>query len=608
MSIMSWDRFVGQKQGDFQYTIDASELRLGDLVVGVENSAPELELPEQGLQIDSFERKQWLQQRCSRVVIDLDRSLHRQRPAESSGRILLEPVPAVPKDIEALCRRPLSARMLVDAWRVYREISQCAQAAVVAFSRHGELDIDSMQAAVANLADALDTQLPALIWLTRIKETPRYAFQHAINVAIISAGFAHAARWGRQRVEQAGMAGLLHDLGKTRLSLKVINKPGPLDDRELEHARSHARLGARMIASKHRLPTAVIDAVTHHHERPDGKGYPDGLALQRIPLLARLIGLVDAYDAMTSNRIHAAAISQRKAQGEIWEQRDRQFDPELAEAFNRFLGWVSPGTLLRLSNDDLAVVLNDGPGRGLNPRLCRLRPDGDGYRPGVELDLARERNRIDGETVRVMSLLPDGAEGVNMRDLTRRMPRALARSAPGSTGHNGARPSRGSSPRGLFGRGKPRERRRCPRVDAPRGLDILVVDDSQTVRRVLSGMLRQAGYEVETCERADAALARVRATPPDLLFLDIVLPDATGFSVLRELRAGSQTERLPVVMISGDSHATDEFFFKRVGADDFIPKPFGRREVFGSVERLIRGGLLPQRPVHQQTLAQPAPG
>jgi twitching motility two-component system response regulator PilH len=127
------------------------------------------------------------------------------------------------------------------------------------------------------------------------------------------------------------------------------------------------------------------------------------------------------------------------------------------------------------------------------------------------------------------------------------------------------------------------------------GARVLVVDDSATIRAVLGRMLEVDGYEVARAVDGESALELARAQLPAMIFLDIVLPGMNGFSVLRSLRHDEATRHIPIVMISGNQQATEQFYVQRFGADDFISKPFGQAEVARSIDRLVRQGRLPSR-------------
>jgi twitching motility two-component system response regulator PilH len=150
------------------------------------------------------------------------------------------------------------------------------------------------------------------------------------------------------------------------------------------------------------------------------------------------------------------------------------------------------------------------------------------------------------------------------------------------------------------------ERRAKPRTNARPGTRVLVVDDSATIVALLSRMLRQNGYEVLEAEDAETALEIARTRSPELVFLDIVLPGMDGFSCLRQLRRDPYTRDIPVIMISGNEQATEQFYVHRIGADDFMKKPFSRAEVFARIERLLDAHRVPRRqPATPAAAAEP---
>lgn len=146
--------------------------------------------------------------------------------------------------------------------------------------------------------------------------------------------------------------------------------------------------------------------------------------------------------------------------------------------------------------------------------------------------------------------------------------------------------------RRIFGSARPWERRYWPRAGTPRGLQVLVVDDSATTRAVLGKMLIQNGHVVFNAEGGEAGLELARQRVPDLIFLDVVMPGLNGCAVLRALRHEARTQDIPVIMISGNPQATEQFYVQRFGADDFMKKPFGRGDVFGRIARLVTAGRL----------------
>ena len=140
-----------------------------------------------------------------------------------------------------------------------------------------------------------------------------------------------------------------------------------------------------------------------------------------------------------------------------------------------------------------------------------------------------------------------------------------------------------------------RERRQQERSPAAEGVRVLVVDDSPTIVLMLGRMLSQNGYEVSEAGDAETGMEIARNTLPHLIFLDIVLPGMNGFEALRRLRRDPVTRGIPVIMISGNELATEQFYAQRIGADDFMKKPFSRSEVFLRIEKLLDPDRIPQR-------------
>lgn len=139
------------------------------------------------------------------------------------------------------------------------------------------------------------------------------------------------------------------------------------------------------------------------------------------------------------------------------------------------------------------------------------------------------------------------------------------------------------------------DRRNRKRKNARRGATALIIDDSPTVVAALRKILRSAGYVIKDAGDAEQGLAMIAEAKPDLIFLDIVLPGMNGFGALRAIRKDPSTQHIPVVMISGNEHATEQFYANKIGADDFMKKPFSRFEVFAHIELLLDADRMPRR-------------
>jgi HD-GYP domain-containing protein (c-di-GMP phosphodiesterase class II) len=161
-----------------------------------------------------------------------------------------------------------------------------------------------------------------------------YAHGHSERVTAFALKLAAQLDMSRHDREIVQLAGLLHDVGKIGVPESVLNKPGELDDEEFEKMKLHPVHGAEIISNIESANVPEITtAVRHHHERWDGSGYPDGLEGEQSPLIARLLGLADAFDAMTSDRPYRKGFGMDRAVGVVRDCSGTQFDPQLAEAF-----------------------------------------------------------------------------------------------------------------------------------------------------------------------------------------------------------------------------------------------------------------------------------
>lgn len=175
--------------------------------------------------------------------------------------------------------------------------------------------------------------------LEEVKKKDPFTFYHCCRVGRGSRQLAKAI--GLNEFEQAILefSGLFHDIGKARIPTEILTKPGRLDRQEIEVMKSHPEISVEMIQHLEHVPffRFMLPGVRYHHEKFEGMGYPYGLVGEAIPLFARLIAVVDSYDAMTNVRPYRNALPEEKAIEEIRVFSGRQFDPQLAKAFLQLL-------------------------------------------------------------------------------------------------------------------------------------------------------------------------------------------------------------------------------------------------------------------------------
>ena len=262
----------------------------------------------------------------------------------------------------------------------------------------GRVPVDRAAAVVDVLMGSVLRNSSALVSLLRIKDKDNYTYVHSLSVSTLLVSFAVSLNQNEAQIREAGLGGLLHDIGKMRVPLEILSKPGPLTADEAAVMRRHTECGSQLIADCGDVPATIA---RHHHERMDGTGYPDGLRGDEISAAAKMSAIVDVYDAMTSERCYHKGLPAPIALARMWESRGTHFDEKLLQAFMRCVGLYPVGSLVRLSDDRLAVVVEEDGENLLTPRLRVIYNLRQGaYLPPTDLDLARlptgNRTRIVG--------------------------------------------------------------------------------------------------------------------------------------------------------------------------------------------------------------------
>ena len=227
-------------------------------------------------------------------------------------------------------------------------------------------------AALADLAHQVSQSVKrnkfAIVGLTRLRARHEYTFVHSVAVGALMMGVARELGLGQGETETLGLAGLLHDIGKSHIPVEVLDKPGPLDDAEWSTVKSHPEHGHEILSRIRGIDPIVLDVCLHHHERIDGTGYPLRLSGGALSLHARIAAVCDVYDALTSKRAYKDSRPPAEALG--WMQRTHgHFDPALLRKLRVLIGTFPAGTLVRLQRGRLAVVLNEPATDPLNPRV-----------------------------------------------------------------------------------------------------------------------------------------------------------------------------------------------------------------------------------------------
>lgn len=258
----------------------------------------------------------------------------------------------------------VAARFQDEVVRASRIVAQSRTAMQSMFqdARLGKaVDAEHCLPLVDDITQSVTRNPGAIVSLARLKTSDDYTYMHSVAVCALMVALARQLGLSEAETREAGLAGLVHDLGKAMMPPDVLNKPGALTPEEFEIMKGHPQAGHRMLVEGKGVGPVPLDVCLHHHEKINGKGYPHGLKGEEISLFARMGAVCDVYDAITSNRPYKAGWDpsdsvQKMAQ---WA-RDGHFDERIFQAFVKSIGIYPTGSLVKLKSNRLAVVVEQG--------------------------------------------------------------------------------------------------------------------------------------------------------------------------------------------------------------------------------------------------------
>jgi len=249
-----------------------------------------------------------------------------------------------------------------------------------------QIQVERLQPVVSQITDSILRNQGTLVSLCRIREGDTYTFQHSVSVCTLLVTFCRYMEMSTEIIHEAGIGGMLHDIGKMRVPDHILNKPAKLTDPEFEIMKGHVTLGLETLQQTPGISNTVIQIAGEHHERFEGSGYPYQVKGKEISELGRMAAIVDVYDAITSNRIYHKGMEPPLALKKLFEWSSHHFDEELVQHFIQAIGIYPVGSLVKLASNRLAVVLEQGSAGLLLPKV-RIIFDTDRNRLLTPFDL-----------------------------------------------------------------------------------------------------------------------------------------------------------------------------------------------------------------------------
>lgn len=278
------------------------------------------------------------------------------------------------------------------------------------------LDTQAAKTVVSHCVESLLRNPSALMWMAKIKHVDQYTMEHCLNVCILAIAFGRHLRLEEEELVKLGAGGMLHDVGKMQIPDEILNKPAKLSEEEFAEMMKHPEIGRNLLMKSEGSMSYAVDVAFNHHEQMDGKGYPRGLFAKELSQYSRIIAIVDAFDAMTSDRCYDASRSTLDALKEIYRERGKQFDEELALEFIQLMGPYPPGTIVELNSGHVGIVLSSQEKKRHLPQVrVVLDKDKKAMQEEVVDLLGVERGTLPRDWL-IRKVLKDGSLGIYLEE------------------------------------------------------------------------------------------------------------------------------------------------------------------------------------------------
>ncbi len=261
------------------------------------------------------------------------------------------------------------------------------------------VDAEKVNAASEVITESILRNVDAMLSLTRIKKHDPYTAMHCMNVCTLVVAVAQADGVDPGYLPTITAATLLHDVGKTRVPLEVLNKPGRFEPHELEVMRKHAVFSGDIMREEGGFTEEQVFIAEQHHEMLDGSGYPYGLKGDEIHPYARMTAVADVYDALTAKRVYKPAMPMHMALMALHKNRGTEFDEHFVDLFVRSLGVYPVGSLVELNNKEVAVVYEPNPDNVRKPTIAIITTSNGRPRPAPFIVNLARRSEAEGREI-----------------------------------------------------------------------------------------------------------------------------------------------------------------------------------------------------------------
>jgi HD-GYP domain-containing protein (c-di-GMP phosphodiesterase class II) len=255
----------------------------------------------------------------------------------------------------------------------------------------------------------------AMLWLGLLKDVDEYTARHSLNVGLLSIILGRAEGLSPIELETVGLCGMLHDMGKAKIPLEILNKEGAFSHDEFEVMKTHTTWGYKILNQKSDIDDEIANVAHSHHERLNGRGYPRALPVEEITYFSRIVAIADTYDAITSKRIYSPAKTSLEALRILIGAKGSHYDAKLVDRFVECIGIYPAGSVAELSNGEVGIVLPVAYEQRATPKILVVRDKNKKLCSEKIIDLSHSTPDSKGGILRINHLLSDDAFGIDLK-------------------------------------------------------------------------------------------------------------------------------------------------------------------------------------------------
>ncbi|MCR6651559.1 MAG: HD-GYP domain-containing protein [Cellvibrionaceae bacterium] len=350
--------------------VHVSELRVGMFVSQLDRNWLETPFLLQGFHIEEEGDIDVIAEYCEYVYIDDEKSVKSKASEHSSNVGTARHIRVNPDIFEPEVPLEDEHRRVMGTFRQARSLTKTLLDDI---RLGGAINTEQARHTVNECVHSVIRHPDALLWMSKMRDENEYTAEHCLNVCILAIAFGRQLGMSEQELQNLGMCGLLHDVGKMKIPAEILDKPDTLTPKEMRIMMAHTVHGRNLLLSSSGIYTGAIDVALSHHERVDGTGYPRQLAGNSISRYSKIIAIVDAYDAMTADRCYQSARTSTEAIKIIYKERGQHFDEQLALKFLQTVGLYPAGSIVELYSGEVGMVIEAHPRFRHLPRIVMLR-------------------------------------------------------------------------------------------------------------------------------------------------------------------------------------------------------------------------------------------